>query len=119
MDIDFPFHFDAAGRTATTDAADHLRDLLEQLLLTSPGERVNRPEFGSGLLELVFTPNSPELAAALQLSLQASIDTWLGDVVAVERLEVESADATLRVLLEYSDRRTGEHRTTTIERSVP
>jgi phage baseplate assembly protein W len=119
VDLDYPFHFDAAGRTATTDAADHLRDMLEQLLLTSPGERVNRPDFGSGLLQLVFAPNSPELAAALQLSVQAAIDTWLGDVVAVERLEITSDDATLRVELEYTDRRTGERRATTIERSVP
>ncbi len=118
MDIDFPFQFEAAGRTATTDAADHLRDLIEQLLFTSPGERVNRPDFGSGLLQLVFTPNSPELAAALQLAVQAAIDTWLGDIVSVEQLDVTSTDATLRVDLQYSDRRTGERRATTIERSV-
>lgn len=119
MDIDYPFHFDAAGRTAITDPADHLRDLIEQLLFTSPGERVNRPDFGSGLLQLVFTPNSAELAAALQLAVQAAIDTWLGDVVSVEQLAVTSSDATLSVELRYSDRRTGESRTTTIERSVP
>ena len=119
MDLDYPFHFDAAGRTATTDPADHLRDLIEQLLFTNPGERVNRPEFGSGLLQLVFTPNSPELAAALQLAVQAAIDTWLGDIVAVEDLLVTSTDATLTVDLEYADRRTGARRRTTIERSVP
>jgi uncharacterized protein len=119
VDLDYPFHFDAAGRTATTDPADHLRDLIEQLLFTNPGERVNRPEFGSGLLQLVFTPNSPELAAALQLAVQAALDTWLGDILSVEELIVTSTDATLAVDLRYSDRRTGESRTTTIERSVP
>lgn len=119
MDIDYPFHFDLAGRTATTDPADHLRDMLEQLLLTSPGERVNRPDFGSGLLQMVFTPNSPELAAALQLSVQAAIDMWLGDVVSVEQLVVTSEDSTLRVELTYSVRRTGEQRSTVFERSVP
>jgi hypothetical protein len=119
MDLDYPFHFDPAGRTATTDRADHLRDMLEQLLLTSPGERVNRPDFGSGLLQMVFAPNSPELAAALQLSVQAAIDMWLGDVLSVEQLAVTSYESTLRVEVVYSDRRTGEQRTTLIERSIP
>ena len=64
MNIDFPFHFDDRGRTATTTLDDHVRDLIEQLLFTSPGERVNRPDFGAGLLQLVFAPNSAELAAA-------------------------------------------------------
>ena len=64
MNIDFPFHFDGSGRTASTDDDDHIRDMIEQLLFTSPGERVNRPDFGSGLLQLVFAPNSPELASA-------------------------------------------------------
>ncbi len=63
--IDFPFHFDRHGRTADTTPADHLRDLIEQVLLTSPGERVNRPDFGAGLLRMIFEPTSPEIAAAL------------------------------------------------------
>jgi phage baseplate assembly protein W len=49
MNIDFPFHFDSRGRTATTDEADHIRDMIEELLFTSPREQVNRPDFGSGL----------------------------------------------------------------------
>ena len=60
MNIDFPFHSDSRGRTATTDDDDHIRDMIEQFLFTNPGERVNRPDFGSGLLQLVFAPNSPE-----------------------------------------------------------
>ena len=63
MNIDFPFHFDSRGHTASTDENDHVRDMIEQLIFTSPGERVNRPDFGSGLLQLIFAPNSPELAA--------------------------------------------------------
>ena len=65
MNIDFPFHFDNRGRTAATDDDDHIRDMIEEFLFTNPGERVNRPDFGSGLLQMVFAPNSPELAAAL------------------------------------------------------
>ena len=61
MDVDFPFHFDGRGHTATTGTEDHVRDMIEQLILTSPGERVNRSDFGSALLQLVFAPNSSEL----------------------------------------------------------
>lgn len=114
MNVDYPFHFDARGRTAATDDDDHIRDMIEQLLFTNPGERVNRPDFGSGLLDLVFAPNSPELAAALQFSMQAAIQQWLGDLIQVDSLEVLSEDATLRIELQYVVRRTGEVRTTVV-----
>ena len=116
MDIDFPFHFDSLGRTATTGYDDHVRDMIEQLLFTNPGERVNRPDFGSGLRQLVFAPNSPELAAALQYTVQAALQRWLGDVINVISLEVISEDSTLRIHLQYVVLRTGETRTETFER---
>lgn len=119
MHIDFPVHFDNRGRTAETSDAGHVRDMIEQLLFTSPGERVNRPDFGSGLLQMVFAPNSQELAAALQFAIQASLQRWLGDVIDVGELEVVSEDATLRVELSYTLRATGEARNETFERSVP
>lgn len=118
MNIDFPFHFDARGGTATTDYADHVRDMIEQLLFTTPGERVNRPEFGCGLLQLVFAPNSPELAATVQFTTQAALAQWLGDVVDVRALDVESQDSTLRVELSYALRATGELQTVTFSREV-
>jgi uncharacterized protein len=117
MNIDFPFHFDRLGRTATTGYDEHVRDMIEQLLFTNPGERVNRPDFGSGLLQLVFAPNSPELAAALQFTVQASLQRWLGDVIDLQALEVFSEDATLRVTVQYVVRRSGETRVETFERS--
>jgi phage baseplate assembly protein W len=110
MNVDFPMHFDGRGRTASTDDSDHVRDMIEQFLLTSPGERVNRPDFGSGLLQMVFAPNSPELAAALQFTIQAGLQQWLGDVIEVQRVEVTSEEATLRVALDYLIRQTGEQR---------
>jgi phage baseplate assembly protein W len=116
VNIDFPFHFDERGRTAATDDDDHIRDMIEQLIFTSPGERVNRPDFGSGLLQMVFAPNSPELAAALQFTLQAALDRWLGDVIEVRQLEVTSQDATLSVDIAYAVRRTGETRQATFTR---
>ncbi len=111
MNIDFPFHFDMRGRTADTGTDDHIRDMIEQLLFTNPGERVNRPEFGSGLLQLVFAPNSPEVAAAVQYTVQASLQQWLGDVIEVQSLEVTSEDSIMRVELSYIVLRTAEQRT--------
>jgi len=111
MNIDFPFHFDTRGRTATTGDDDHVRDTIEQLLFTNPGERVNRPDFGSGLLQLIFAPNSPELAAALQFTVQAALQQWLGDVIQVQSLEVTSEDSRLQVELKYLVLSTAEQRT--------
>src|SRR5690349_975327 len=101
VQIDYPFHFDNRFRTASTDENDHVRDMIEQLLMTDPGERVNRPDFGSGLRQLTFAPNSPELAAALQFTIRAALQQWLGDVVEVQDLEVTSDDSTLTVDLKY------------------
>jgi len=117
MNLDFPFHFDARGRTATTGDDGHIRDLIEQLLFTNPGERVNRPDFGSGLLQLVFAPNSPELATALQFAVQAALQRWLNDLIEVRELAVTSEDAILRVTVQYAVRGTGERRVETFERS--
>lgn len=116
MNVDYPLHFDRRGGTATTDDDDHVRDMIEQLLFTSPGERVNRPDFGTGLLRLVFAPNSAELAGALEFTVQAALQQWLGDLILVEALEVESEDATIRVAVRYVVRRTGEARTALVER---
>ena len=52
MEIAYPFHVDGRGRSAPADANEHIRQMIEQVLFTAPGERVNRPEFGTGLLQL-------------------------------------------------------------------
>jgi phage baseplate assembly protein W len=101
MNIDFPFRFDNIGATAGAADEKHIRDMIEELLFTSPGERVNRPDFGSGLMQLVFAPNSPELAAALQFTLQAALQRWLGDLIVVQVLQVSCADSTLNIDLQY------------------
>ena len=116
MNIDFPLHFDNRGRTASTDDNDHICDMIEQFLFTNPGERVNRPDFGSGLLRMIFAPNSPEVAAALQFTVQAGLTRWLGDLIEVQALEVASEDSTLRVGIQYVVRRTQERRTETFTR---
>ena len=118
MNIDFPFHFDGRGRTAATDVNDHIRDMIEQLLFTSPGERVNRPDFGSGLQQMVFAPNSPELAAALQFTPQAALQRYLGDVIDLQLLEVTAQDASLSVTVKYVVRQTQQGQTQSFVRPV-
>lgn len=118
MNIDFPYHFDARGRTAAAGGDEHVRDLIEQMLFTNHGERVNRPDFGSGLLQLVFAPNSPELAAALRFNMQAALQRWLGDLIDVLDLEVESRDSELRIAVKYVVRRTNENQTALFARTV-
>lgn len=117
MNIDFPFHFDRLGHTATTGDDDHIRDLIEELLFTHPGERVNRPDFGSGLLQLVFAPNSPELAATLQFTVQAALQRFLADLIDLQAVTVTSEEATLRVVVQYVVKKTGATQVNTFERS--
>lgn len=118
MNIDYPFQFDGRGRTAATTDDDHIRDMLEQLIFTSPGERVNRPDFGSGIMQLIFAPNSPELAATLQFTLQAAIQRWLGDVLELQSLEVTSVDSTLTIDVQYVVRRTNQQQSASFTRTV-
>lgn len=118
MNINFPFKFDGRGRTATADENQHIRQMIEQLIFTNPGERVNRPTFGSGILQLIFAPNSPELAATVQFTMEAALQQWLGDVIEIRNLEVEARDSTLTVDLSYSIRRTNEQQSLTLSRAI-
>jgi uncharacterized protein len=118
MDIDYPLHQDARGRTAEASLDEHVRDMMEQLIFTSHGERVNRPDFGSGVLQLVFAPNSPELAATVQFTLQAALQLWLGDVVDVTDLTVTADDARLVIDLAYVVKATGQASTARFERGL-
>ncbi len=119
MQIDYPFHFDHRGRTANTSEDDHIRDMIELVLFTVPGERVNRPTFGSGLLQLVFAPNSDTLAAATQLSVQASLQQWLGDLIQVDAVEVLNVESTLSITVRYLIRRTQQAAVAQFTRAVP
>lgn len=118
MNIDYPFHFNGRGRTATTNDDDHIRDMIEQFLFTNAGERVNRPDFGSGLLSLIFAPNSPELATALEHTIQAGLQRWLGDLIEVRNLEVTAEESILRVTVQYVVRATGQAQARQFERSI-
>lgn len=108
--VDFPLRIDAAGRTASTTADDHLRDLIVQVLFTEPGERVNRPDFGCALKTLVFAPAGDALAAATQALVTASLQRWLADELEVEQVVVEAVGERLVVTVAYRARATGERR---------
>jgi Bacteriophage baseplate protein W len=108
--FDFPYHVDGRRRTAETDEDDHIRDLIQQVLFTNPGERVNRPDFGCGISQLVFMPNSDALAAATQLLVQGALTRWLDHVIGVQRVEVVAVEAALTVAVVFTKRSTGEER---------
>jgi uncharacterized protein len=117
MQIDYPFRVDGRGRTATTGEEEHVRDLIEQVLFTAPGERVNRPDFGSGLLQTLFAPNGEVLGSAVQFSVQGALQQWLGELIRVEAVEVTPDDSRLTVKVVYR-RSDGEQRTAELSREI-
>jgi phage baseplate assembly protein W len=118
VNVDFPLAVDGRGRTAAADDDEHVRDMIEQVLFTSPGERVNRPTFGTGLLQLVFAPNSDELATATQFLVQGALQQWLGDVIDILDIDVTSQDASLQVVVRYRRKPSGPARAATFTREV-
>lgn len=116
--LDYPYHFDGRGRTAATSEQEHVRDLIEQVLFTSPGERVNRPTFGSGVMQLVFAPASEELATATQFLVQGALQQWLADVIRVEDVAIQIVESTLIVTVVYRLLRTEEQRAERFERAI-
>ena len=102
-DLAFPYGFDGTGHTAhSPDAAAHIAGMIEQILFTAPGERVNRPTFGSGTSQLVFEPNSDVLAALQQQAIQAGLQQWLSDLIKVSSVTVATDDAALLVTVAYT-----------------
>jgi phage baseplate assembly protein W len=118
MNIDFPYHIDGRGQSASTSDDDHILDMIEQFIFTNPGERLNRPDFGSGLQQLIFAPNSPELASALQFTIQAGINRWLGDLIELRALDVQSDGSELRISLNYVVRRSNQTRAAQLARRI-
>jgi len=108
MNLAYPYQSAASGGTAATDGATHIRDMIEQVLFTAPGERVMRPDFGSGTARLVFASNSVELASATQMLIQASLQHWLNALIVVQTVDVVAADATLTITVQYAIRATGQ-----------
>lgn len=107
MQLDFPYHFDGRDRTAEIAEEAHIRDLIEQILFTNPGERVNRPEFGAGILQLVFGPASPETAATAEFMIRGALQQYLGQRITVQEIRAEAEDAAIRITIAYMILRSG------------
>lgn len=103
ISIHHPIAIDGGlGRLATEDSyARHVEQLMMQVLLTNPGERINRPDFGCGLRRLVFAPNSEVTANLVQITILQALEKWLASVVAVEEVVVTAEHEKLVVAIRY------------------
>jgi phage baseplate assembly protein W len=107
--LDFPFGIGEQGGIRTTGASDHIKDEIITLLLTAPGERVNQPEFGCGLKELVFAPNNGILLSTMvDFKIEQALDRWLGDRIVADEVNVQARDEELRIEIVYTIKETAE-----------
>jgi phage baseplate assembly protein W len=106
-DYAFPFRIDASSRQAAqTPYEAHVEQMIRQVLLTSPGERADLPDFGCGLRQLIFAPHSDALDATTQIIVLQALNKWLADQITVQKVNVLSPDETgdeaqLLVQIEY------------------
>lgn len=110
MSIDYPFHAGNKGRIATADADKHLRDGIEQILFTNPGERVNLPEFGCGLRNFIFEGNNEIIAATLQFTVIQNLERWMGDFIIVNKVTVKNMEETLHIEVIFTKKETQERK---------
>jgi uncharacterized protein len=118
MNLAYPYQLAPLGRTAEAADEPHIRDLIEQVLFTLPGERVMRPTFGCAVAQLVFAPNSTELASATQMLIQSALQQWLGELIAVQGVRVQADDATLSITVQYGLRRSDQLQVQTFQRAL-
>jgi len=113
----FPLSVDAGLKRVAQepDYSEHVEQLIIQLLLTSPGERINRPDFGCGLKRMVFAPNNPAAATLAQTAVHRSLTQWLGSVIEVSSVQVQAIAETLEVRVAYIIKARGEKRYLNLE----
>jgi uncharacterized protein len=102
LHVGHPLRVTDHGRTALVDDETYVRGLVEAVLFTRPGERVNRPDFGSGIEQLVFAPTDGELAQATKALVQGALQRALGEVLRVEDVVAEAEESVLRVTIVYT-----------------
>ncbi|MBN3753678.1 GPW/gp25 family protein [Paraburkholderia sp. Tr-20389] len=106
-DYAFPFHLDpGSGQAAQAPYTDHVDQMIRQILLTAPGERADLPEFGCGVRQMLFAPNSDALQASARLLVLQSLKRWLGDQITVQYVNVTNGpdgdDATMLIQIGYT-----------------
>jgi phage baseplate assembly protein W len=118
LEYSYPYQIDKNGRTAKSSEDKHIRQMIEQVLFTTPGERVNRPTFGSGINQLVFAPLNDELVTATQLLVQGALQQWLGDLISIESVQITSQESTLQIDVRYTIKRTQQTQIAQFKREV-
>ena len=114
----FPYRIGPDGRTASATTDEHVRQLIEQILFTAQGERVNRPDFGAGVRQLIFAENAPEVATAMQHLVQSSLQRWMGELIEVRAVDVRAADSTLIVVVRFRAIDSGDERVVRLVREA-
>jgi uncharacterized protein len=99
--IAFPLRVQPTGNTATCAPPEEVDALIRQLLFTDPGERLNRPTLGCGLIELIFDAISDELVAATQFQVQGALQQWLSTMVTVGAVTATRSGGELVVAVDY------------------
>lgn len=110
MEVGFPFSIDGRGHLADPDEDEHVREMIEMLLFTNPGQRVNRPDFGAGLLNTLFASQSMEMLSTTEMLVQGSLQRWLGERIDVEQVLLEHHDSDLKITIRYYNRRSLQRR---------
>jgi len=118
MQICFPFRIDSSGKVETTSQSTHVVQMIEQVLFTAPGERVNRPDFGCGIAQMVFENESTETDTVIQVMVQGALQQWLGDVIQLESVDVTTDDSELTIQIQYLLRSTRERKISKFVRQV-
>lgn len=114
----FPYRVDGRGRTEGADEQSHVKQLIEQLLFVAPGERINRPTYGSAVRQMLFSPLSNETAATLQFMLQGALQQWLGDIIQVTSITVQTVDTSVQVTVQYIVRRSRRAQVAQLTREI-
>jgi phage baseplate assembly protein W len=116
-EVAFPFQVTPHGRVASATWEQHVEQMIEQVLFTAPGERVNRPDFGCGVMQLVFAAESDALVTATQFLVQGSLQRWLGDLIVVNAVVVQAQESTFAITVQYTLRESGSPRSATFIRA--
>ena len=115
--IRYPFAIDPGlGRLSEeTDYAEHIDQLIKQVLFTAPGERVNRPDFGCGIKRQVFAPNDPVTASLAQVTIFQALKRWLGNAIDIQDVKARAIDERLEIKIAYFLKARGERRYLNLE----
>ena len=116
INVGFPFELDNRGYINSPDHETHIRQLMELVLFTSPGERVNRPDFGCGLLELLFADAADPESVVSAYEIEGQLSRWLGEYVDIESLDLVPIDSMLQIRITYRLKQDDQLRVAVFER---